>query len=68
MPVRIMLFVLMFAGLVLSASIPDAFAEKGIFFAGAYVFIQVGRSLFTVYALRMSAPPIIAISSVLPAG
>ncbi|MFS8112503.1 low temperature requirement protein A [Rhizobium jaguaris] len=56
MPVRIMLFVLMFAGLVLSASIPDAFAEKAIFFAGAYVFMQVGRSLFTVYALKDVSP------------
>jgi low temperature requirement protein LtrA len=52
MPVRVMLFVLMLAGLVLSASIPEAFAEKGLFFAGAYVFMQVGRSLFMVYALR----------------
>jgi low temperature requirement protein LtrA len=52
MPVRIMLFTLMFAGLVLSAAIPEAFGEKAIFFAGAYVFMQVGRSLFTVYALK----------------
>ncbi|MGY5807525.1 low temperature requirement protein A [Rhizobium sp. LEGMi198b] len=56
MPVRIMLFVLMFAGLVLSASIPDAFAGKAIFFAGAYVFMQVGRSLFTVYTLKDVGP------------
>jgi len=56
MPVRIMLFVLMFAGLILSAAIPDAFGEKAIFFAGAYVFMQVGRSLFTVYALRDISP------------
>ncbi|MDL2405622.1 low temperature requirement protein A [Rhizobium calliandrae] len=56
MPVRIMLFVLMFAGLVVSASIPDAFAEKAIFFAGAYVFMQVGRSLFTIYALKDVSP------------
>lgn len=56
MPVRIMLFVLMFAGLILSAAIPDAFGEKAIFFAGAYVFMQVGRSLFTVYALRDVSP------------
>lgn len=52
MPVRIMLFTLMFAGLILSAAIPEAFGEKAIFFAGAYVFMQVGRSLFAVYALR----------------
>lgn len=56
MPVRIMLFVLMFAGLILSSAIPDAFGEKAIFFAGAYVFMQVGRSLFTVYALKNVNP------------
>ena len=56
MPVRIMLFVLMFAGLILSSAIPDAFGEKAIFFAGAYVFMQVGRSLFTVYALKNVSP------------
>lgn len=56
MPVRIMLFVLMFAGLILSAAIPEAFGEKAIFFAGAYVFMQVGRSLFTVYALKDVSP------------
>ena len=55
-PVRIMLFVLMFAGLILSAAIPAAFGEKAIFFAGAYVFMQVGRSLFTVYALKDVSP------------
>ena len=52
MPVRIMLFTLMFAGLILSAAIPKAFGEKAIYFAGAYVFMQVGRSLFTAYALK----------------
>ncbi|NLS15734.1 low temperature requirement protein A [Rhizobium sp. P40RR-XXII] len=56
MPVRIMLFTLMFAGLILSAAIPEAFGEKAIFFAGAYVFMQVGRSLFTVYALKNTSP------------
>ncbi len=45
-PVRLMLFALMAAGLVLSASIPDAFGKGGLVFACAYAFIQVGRSLF----------------------
>jgi low temperature requirement protein LtrA len=45
-PVRIMLFVVMAAALVLAAAIPDAFGGRGLVFAGAYVFIQVGRSLF----------------------
>ncbi|MDO9418963.1 low temperature requirement protein A [Pararhizobium sp.] len=52
LPVRGMLFVLMFGGLLLSASIPDAFGAKGLMFALAYVSMQVGRSLFTLYALR----------------
>ena len=50
-PVRIMLFVLMAAGLVLSASIPQAFGPRGLAFAAAYVFMQVGRSLFMLWAL-----------------
>jgi low temperature requirement protein LtrA len=45
-PVRIMLFVVMAAALVLAAAIPDAFGGRGLVFACAYVFIQVGRSLF----------------------
>jgi low temperature requirement protein LtrA len=51
-PVRLMLFALMAAGLVLSASIPEAFAARGMAFAGAYVFMQVGRSVFMLWALR----------------
>jgi len=50
--VRLMLFVLMLAGLVLSASIPEAFESQGLPFACAYVFIQVGRSAFMAWALR----------------
>ncbi|MBS0538817.1 MAG: low temperature requirement protein A [Proteobacteria bacterium] len=52
MPVRLMLFVLMAAGLVLSASIPTAFAARGASFAIAFVFMQVGRSLFMLWALK----------------
>ena len=51
-PVRLMLFALMLAGLVLSASIPEAFGERGAAFAAAYVFMQVGRSTFMLWALR----------------
>ena len=52
--VRLMLFILMLAGLVLSTSIPEAFGAKGLAFAGAYVFMQVGRGLFTMWAMRTS--------------
>jgi low temperature requirement protein LtrA len=55
-PVRLALFVLMFAGLVLSSSIPYAFTSAGGIFATAYVFMQVGRTLFFIWAVRDEAP------------
>ncbi len=55
-PVRLMLFVLMLAGLVLSTSLPEAFESSGLAFAGAYVFMQVGRSLFMLWALGRDRP------------
>ena len=51
-PVRLMLFVLMLSGLVLAISIPEAFGERGIWFALCYSFMQVGRSVFACWALR----------------
>ena len=51
-PVRLMLLALMLAGLLLSTSLPRAFEDRGLAFAGAYVFMQVGRSLFVMWALR----------------
>ncbi len=50
--VRVLLFVLMAAGLVLSAAIPEAFEERALAFACAYVVIHNARTLFTVFALR----------------
>jgi low temperature requirement protein LtrA len=52
MPVRLLLFVLMLAGLVLSAAIPGAFGTRALPFALAYVFMQVGRSLFMLWAAK----------------
>lgn len=51
-PIRLLLFGVMLAGLVMSAAIPGAFAERGAAFAAAFVAIQVGRSLFVVMLLR----------------
>jgi low temperature requirement protein LtrA len=50
--VRTMMFALMLAGLVLSASIPHAFDSRGLVFAGAYVFMQLARTFFTLAAMR----------------
>ncbi|MBR0696374.1 low temperature requirement protein A [Bradyrhizobium lablabi] len=49
-PVRILLFLLMLGGLVLSTSIPTAFEGRGLWFAIAYAAMQVGRTLFWLLA------------------
>jgi low temperature requirement protein LtrA len=49
-PVRILLFLLMLGGLVLSMSIPKAFEERGLWFAGAYATMQIGRTAFWLLA------------------
>jgi len=55
-PVRILLFVLMFLGLVMSCALPQAFGSGGLIFAGAYVAAQLIRSLFTMASLRNASP------------
>jgi low temperature requirement protein LtrA len=52
LPVRAMLLAVMLASLVLSAELPRAFENRGLIIAGAYALIQVGRSIFTIVALR----------------
>ncbi|MDP3736376.1 MAG: low temperature requirement protein A [Hyphomonadaceae bacterium] len=55
-PVRLLLFAMMAAGLVLSSSIPEAFGEKGLAFAGAYVAMQLVRTTVLALALRGHSP------------
>ena len=50
--VRLMLLALMLASLVLSAALPDAFGSRGLAVGIAYAAMQIGRSAFTVIALR----------------
>jgi low temperature requirement protein LtrA len=50
--VRLLLTALMLAGLVLSASIPQAFGDRAVPFALAYVTMQGLRDLFMLWALR----------------
>lgn len=54
-PVQLALFVLMAAGLVMSAALPHAFEAQGLAFAAAFAFIQVGRTLFMLWAARSDA-------------
>ena len=51
-PVRLMLVALMLASLVLSAALPRAFADRGLWVGAAYAVVQVGRSAFAVAGLR----------------
>jgi low temperature requirement protein LtrA len=55
-PVRLLMFALMLAGLVLSTSIPHAFEGKAAAFAVAYVFMQLARTGFMTLALRRASP------------
>jgi low temperature requirement protein LtrA len=58
MPVRILLFLLMLGGLVLSMSIPKAFEERGLWFAGAYAAMQIGRTTFWLLATPKHRTPV----------
>ncbi len=49
-PIRLMLVLLMFGGLVFSTSIPGAFGDTGLTLAIAYSVIQIGRTLFLISA------------------
>ncbi len=51
-PVRLLLVGLMFASLLMSAAIPDAFDGRAWLFVTGYLLIQIGRSLFLIIALR----------------
>jgi low temperature requirement protein LtrA len=48
--VRLVLFVVMLAGLLLAVAIPEAFGERALLFAGAYVAMQVVRNAFIVWS------------------
>ncbi|MCP2336752.1 low temperature requirement protein A [Actinomadura rupiterrae] len=50
--VRIMLVVVMIAGLLMAATLPGAFGSRGIWFAATYAVIQVGRTLFVAWVTR----------------
>jgi low temperature requirement protein LtrA len=50
--VRLVLIAGMVASLLMSTSIPEAFTDRGLLFVVAYVALQVGRSLFVIWAAR----------------
>lgn len=50
-PVRLMLFAMMLAGLVVSMAIPKAFEGRAMVFALAYVAMQVGRTTYMFWPM-----------------
>lgn len=51
-PVRLLLFVMMFGGVLLAIALPKSFATQGLIYAAIYSAMQVGRSLFALYAFK----------------
>jgi low temperature requirement protein LtrA len=51
-PVQLLLIGLMFASLLMSVAIPDAFDDRAWLFVTGYLGLQVGRSTFLIFALR----------------
>ena len=51
-PVRLLLFLLMLLGLIVSASIPKAFDERAVAFALAYGAMEIIPKLFMLWALK----------------
>ena len=47
--VRLLLIALMLGSLLMAIAIPEAFGDRALLFAGAYVAIQVGRHLFLTF-------------------
>jgi low temperature requirement protein LtrA len=54
--VRLLLFAVMVIGMVMAASLPLAYGERGLVFAISYVAIQVGRSLVVLAFLGRDHP------------
>jgi len=51
-PVRLLLLALMLVSLAMSAGLPRAFGDAGLLIGLAYAVMQIGRSVFTVWALQ----------------
>ncbi|HEY6758890.1 MAG TPA: low temperature requirement protein A [Baekduia sp.] len=52
LPVRLLIVGLMFASLLMSVSIADAFGDRAWLFVTGYLLLQVGRATFLIVALR----------------
>ncbi|WP_245718773.1 low temperature requirement protein A [Micromonospora rhizosphaerae] len=50
--IQLLVVATMLGALLMAVAVPQAFGERGLVFAGAYVAIQIGRGLYFVPALR----------------
>lgn len=50
-PIRLLLFGVMLVSLLMAASLPEAFEDRGLIFAVCYAVIQVGRTLIVLFLL-----------------
>ncbi len=55
--VRGLIVAVMLGSLLMAVAIPDAFGERALLFAGAYVAIQIGRTLFLIFVSAERASP-----------
>src|SRR3954470_6596862 len=55
--VRLLVLAIMFGSLLMAVAIPDAFGDRALLFAGAYVAIQVGRHAFLTFVVADRAAP-----------
>ncbi|MET4635363.1 low temperature requirement protein A [Kaistia defluvii] len=55
-PIRGLLFATMALALVMASALDDAFGDRGLVFAGAYVAMQVGRTAFILFSLGRDHP------------
>ncbi|MEU8331814.1 low temperature requirement protein A [Micromonospora sp. NPDC048839] len=51
-PVRAVLLLVTLGSLLLAAALPGAFGDNGLLFAGVYAAVQVGRTVFALWAIR----------------
>src|SRR6187431_2092626 len=52
LPVQLLLVGLMFASLLMSVAIAEAFSVRAWLFVAAYLLLQIGRATFLIVALR----------------
>ncbi|MGB2567216.1 low temperature requirement protein A [Micromonospora citrea] len=50
--IKLLIAAVMFGALLMTTAIPQAFADRGLVFAGTYVAIHLGRGLFLMPAVR----------------